>query len=310
VLRRTLQWLLCSVSGTAQNTADWLLCSVSGTVQNTADWLLCSVSGTAQGTADWLLCSVSGTARDTADWLLCSVSGTAQNTADWLLCSVPGTAQGTADWLFCSVSGTARDTADWLLCLVSGTAQDTSVAPMFSIWYCAGHCSGSHVHFTNICTVQLPHCRTTVLYLLHSSICCRRYEVSLLVLGNSTQYLCQFEPYPSQKRHFLSTTKTNLSFLFRAVGTAYCDKMNMQDEFLNCAFPKFCQLATYLILTTLTVAIFCKAVILWDATLGQQVCASDVGWKISSQTLEDKDVSFLRTVGANGPSEAAAHSRR
>jgi hypothetical protein len=36
VLRRTLQWLLFSVSGTAQDTADWLLCSVSGTAQDTA----------------------------------------------------------------------------------------------------------------------------------------------------------------------------------------------------------------------------------------------------------------------------------
>jgi hypothetical protein len=45
--------------------------------------------------------------------------------------------------------------------------------------------------------------------------------------------------------------------------------MNMQDAALNCAAPKACQLATYLI-ATLTVVMFCKTVILWDATLGQQ----------------------------------------
>ena len=67
-----------------------------------------------------------------------------------------------------------RETLQWLLCSLSGTARDTAVALMFIIWYCAGHCSGSHVQFTNMCTVQLPHCRTKVLYLLYSSICCRR----------------------------------------------------------------------------------------------------------------------------------------
>jgi hypothetical protein len=95
---------------------------------------------------------------------------------------------------------------------------------------------------------------------------------------------------PHKKRHFLSTTKTNLSFLFRAVGTAYCNKMNMQDEFLNCAFPKVCQLATYLMVTVRLhweLRYFAK-LILWDATLGQQVCGSDVRWKISSQLLKIK----------------------
>jgi len=171
-----------------------------------------------------------------------------------------------------------RETLHWPLCSMSGTARDTVVALMFSIWYCARHCSGSYVQYLVLretlqwlfcsvsgtardtagwlsCSVHqyvycaVAHSRTKLLYLLYSIICCRRYAVSLLILGTSTQRLCQFAPYSSQKKntHFLSTTKTNLPFLFRAVGSAYCNKMNMQAAVLNCAPPTARQLAAHLL---------------------------------------------------------------
>ena len=43
VVRGTLQWLLCSVAGTARDTAGWLLYSVSGTAQDTAVALMFSI---------------------------------------------------------------------------------------------------------------------------------------------------------------------------------------------------------------------------------------------------------------------------